>query len=175
MHHWKDNVRIQHLAYTVLILINPCCEETKASIIEGGGIELILSAIKLFLRTTTESDEHLMNLQRFAVSTLGALVADSFEGALVTLRAGGVPILIDVLREPFSNAPGLDGKVTLHSCLLLEIHNWSKFLRSDDMCSSLCTELFAVGQSPRFFSQCNSFQMKLLSSVVGALFCGIWQ
>ena len=107
MRRWQDCDNIQSLACYVLA--------NTGEMHEAAGVEPILSAINLF-KTTTESDEGLVWKLSFALKALCNIINRNFEGAIAFQNASGFASVVDVLQEPFPNAP-LSLKARLHVTL----------------------------------------------------------
>lgn len=102
MRRWSDCYNIQMAAYKVLSFVYPSRDHVIDAIIEGGGIELILKAEELFLRSKTE--ESRVGSLEAAMVALRDLSKDNLNAMTSFQRAEGVSVIVEVLQEPFSNA-----------------------------------------------------------------------
>lgn len=160
MRHGKNCFEIQSLTCRILRHIHNSQEHERATIVEAGGVELLLSAVNLFLHTVLpESDKRRMIGLKEAIGTLFILSVDCFDAVTAIQRAGGFRIIIDVMNEPFPNDQ-LAEKLDLHVvCMMVPwlcIKEFSEnsmdmtltFLSGLITCGAIPTILFSMEQFP---------------------------
>ena len=104
MRRWNDCIDIQfHACYILATCQKFCQQDTSAVIVESGGIEVIIEAIKLFLRTTSINDQSLLQCHQYAILALGKLSHSSVESVNALQSAQGLPVIIEVMQEHFPN------------------------------------------------------------------------
>lgn len=143
---WKDSCRIQGLAFGVLSEIRSSQKQVKAAVLEAGGIELTLDAMKLFLRATVKIDQQHAQSHKDFVITLGILSSDNFDAVIAIQRAGGLSIMVEILQEAFPNASFAD-KICLHLALTSVLFDFARLStkQSTDCASTFLSEMIDCG------------------------------
>lgn len=157
---WNTCEEYQAISCGVLFCIDSSPKHDITDIVQAGGIELVLNAMKLFLRTTKTRDVIMVTNHFYAIRAFASLIDGNYEAAAPVIQRTEVfAVIFEVMQEPFSNAP-LECMIDLHAASMTALWAWITVLilqDNADQTSTFLSEMIRFGAIPTIFMSMKKF------------------